>query len=155
MTPWRNARLAVFGTAISLALFIVAMVLPFYSYSYFFQGRTMTFVNCMLENRQMIIPFVMVIVALVLQAAALVMMIFFSKKKVPQFLGSAFAFTSAFISLAILIISVCRLWIIPLEFEFYAEQILEIGYIFYLVFLLFNGVLCSYMTSISGKIEEI
>ena len=155
MTPWRNARLAVFGLGISIVLFIVAMVLPFYSFTYFFQGRSMTFAECMAANSQMIIPFVLLIVALVLQCAALIMMIFFSKNKICQHLNSAFAFSAAFISLAVLIISVCRLWVIPYTFEFLAEQSLEIGYVFYLLFLLFNGVLCCYTTAISGKLEEI
>lgn len=155
MTPWRNARIAVFACAISVILFVVAMILPFYSYSYFFQGRTMTFIDVFMANNQIIIPFILIIVALLLQIAALIFMIFLSKMKVPSALGSAFSFASAFISLAILFISICRLWVIPYEFEYLAKQSLEIGYIIYIIFLLFNGILGCYMTSISGKIEEI
>ena len=155
MTPWRNARFAVFACAISIILFVLAMSLPFYSYSYFFQGKTMSFIDVFMANNQIIITFVLVIVALTFQVTALIFMIFFSKKKVPNFLGSAFSFASAFISLGVLFISVCRLWVIPYEFEYLAKQSLESGYIVYIIFLLFNGILGCYMTSISGKIEEI
>lgn len=155
LTPWRNARLAVFGIALVLAMFIVSMVLPFYSYTYFFQGKSMTFADCMIANTQMIIPFVALIVALILEAASLVMMIFFPKKKVCQSLNSAFAFVSAFISIAIFFVSICRLWVIPYTFEYLAQQTLEAGYVVYVLFLLFNGVLACYMTAIGGKVEEL
>ena len=155
LTPWRNARLAVFGIGIALVLFIVAMVLPFYSYTYFFQGTSMTFADCMKANKQMVIPFVMIVVALVLEAASLVMMILFPKNKICQHLNAGFSFASAFIFIGILIISVCRLWVIPYTFEYLAQQTLEAGYLMYILFLLFNGVLTCYMTAIGGKVEEL
>ena len=155
MTPWRNCRIAVFGLAVSVILFAIAMVLPFYSYTYFFQGKSMTFIDVANANNQIFIPFFSIIVALVLQVVGLCFMLFLNKNKVFRLLGSAFPFAAAFISMGILLISVCRLWVIPYEFEYLTSQVLESGYIVYLIFLLFNGVLGCYTTAISGKVEEI
>ena len=154
MTPWRNARLAVFGLGISVILFVIAMVLPFYSFSYFFQGKVMTFIECMQANKQIAIPFFTIIVALVLQVIGLAFMLLLPKVKICQILSQVFAFVGAFASLAIFIISICRLWVIPYEFEYVAQQSLESGYVFYVIFLFFNGILGCYTTSISGKAEE-
>ena len=155
MTPWRNCRIAVYGLAISAILFILVNSVPFYSYTYFFQGKSMSFIEVAIANNQILIPFISLIVALALQVTAICFMLFLNKKKVFRTLGSVFSFVGAFISLAILLISICRLWVIPYEFEYFAEQKLEIGYILYCIFLLFNGVLGCYMTAISGKVEEI
>ena len=96
-----------------------------------------------------------IVVALTLQVVALIFMIFIPKKKAFQVTASAFSFAAAFLSLAVCFISVCRLWVIPYEFDYFAKQNLESGYVVYTLFLLFNGILGCYMTAISGKIEEI
>ena len=155
MTPWRNCRLAVFGIGISIILFAVICFVPFYSYTYFFQGKVMSYTDVANANHQILIPYITIIVCLVLQVVGICFMLFLNKKKVFRTLGSTFSFIAAFASLGILLISVCRLWVIPYEFEYFAEQKFEIGYILYILFLLFNGVLGCYMTAISGKVEEI
>lgn len=151
ITPWKNCRISIFGTILSIGLFIASIVTPFYSYTYFYQGTTMTFLDIVNVNHTILIPFISVIIALVLLVTSLVLMMIFPTNKAMQTFSSSLTFISAIISLAVFIISVSRLWITPYEFSYASAQELLIGYIIYIVFLAYNGILSCYTMAINGK----
>jgi len=151
LTPWKNCRLAIFGTVVSIGLFIASIVTPFYSYTYFYQGTTMTFLDIIQANSTILIPFISIIIALIFLVASLVLMMIFPSNKIMQNVSSGLTFVSAIISLAIFIISVSRLWITPYQFSYSAAQELLVGYILYIIFLVYNGILSCYTMAINGK----
>lgn len=151
MTPWRNTRVGFIGLVISLGLFLAAIFTPFYSYSYFFTGKTMNFIEVVQACDIILLPFISVIVALVFEAVSLVLLLVLPKNKIVLTVASTLTFISAILSIAILNISLCRLWVIPYEFSNVACQELLVGYVLYLLFLLFHGVLSCYTLAINGK----
>lgn len=151
MTPWKNCRVAIFGTIISLIMFILAITLPFYSYVYFYQGTTMSFIDVINANHVIIIPFIAASMSIVFIIISLVFMMLFPKKKAMITVASILTFLSSFFSLAVFIIGLCRIWVIPYEFEYAAKQELLIGYILYVIFAFYHGLLSCYTLAINGK----
>lgn len=151
LTPFRICRNALIGVVLAVVLFIVAMCLPFYTYSYFASGETMKFIDIANANNQILIPFISCIVCLILLITSLVFMIVLSKKKAFMVASKTMSLISAFVFLGLFIIALCRLWVIPYEFGSLAYQILESGYLVYLLFLFFSGCLSCYMLGIHEK----
>ena len=151
LTPFRICRLAIFGLVISLVLMVLAFTLPFYSYAYFLESGTMTLFGVADANKQILIPIIMIITAFVFDVCAIIFMLFLSKKKIVMAIGKGFSLASAFIFLGVFIISICRLWVIPYEFDYLAYQTLDVGYIIYVLFLLYSGVLSCYILGIHEK----
>ncbi|NLV28739.1 MAG: hypothetical protein GXY57_01055 [Erysipelotrichaceae bacterium] len=150
LTPWKTYRLAIFGTIVSIGLFFAAILSPFYSYTYLFQGNTMTFVQIVQANSTILIPFIGLILSIVCLIASLIIMMVWPNLKVTQTIASVLTFISAFISLAVLIISLARLWILPYDFAYSAAQELLVGYVIYIIFALYHGFLSCYVLAING-----
>lgn len=151
LTPWKTCRLAIFGAVVSVGLFIAAILTPFYSYTYLFQGNTMTFIEIIQANLTILIPFIGLILAIVCLIATIVLIMIWPKIKVVQTVASTLTFISAFISLAVCIISLARLWILPYEFAYSAAQDLLVGYVLYVIFALYHGFLSCYVLALIGK----
>lgn len=151
LTPWKICRYAIFGAIGSIGLFLASILTPFYSYTYLFQGNTMTFVEIVKANSTLLIPFIGLICAILFLIASLVLMMVLPNQKVSQTISSTLTFVSAFISLAVFIISICRLWVVPYEFSYSAAQSLLVGYILYIVFTVYHGVLSCYVLALNGK----
>ena len=124
LTPLRICKYAIVGVALSLVLYIVALCLPFYSYTYFRSGETITFFQVAGHNGQVYIPIISCIVCLVLLVLSLVFMIALSKKKVFQIASKTLSLISAFVFFGLFIIAICRLWVAPYEFSVVAHQVL-------------------------------
>jgi len=151
LTPWKTYRFAILGVIVSIGLFMTSLLTPFYSYTYLFQGNTMTFLEIIKANSTILIPFIGLIISIVFLIATIVLMMIWPKLKIVQTISSTLTFISAFISLAVFVISIARLWILPYEFTYSAAQSLLIGYIIYLIFALFHGALSCYVLAINGK----
>ena len=151
LTPFRICRNAIIGLGIALVLLILAYSLPFYTYRYFLINETMKFVDVANANKQIFVPFVTVIVAWVFIVVSIILMLFVSKNKVLMFVSKTLSLIAAFAFLGFFFVAVVRLWVIPYEFDYLAYQQLEVGYIFYLIYLLFGGVLSCYILAIHEK----
>ena len=151
LTPIRTVRFVIPSLVVLLVLIILSYTLPFYSYTYFFLGKTMTYLEIGKANSQIMIPIIGNVVAFIFMLISLLFMLFLSKNKVGIFVTKLLTLIAAFIFFALFIVAVCRLWVIPFEFDYSAVQDLLIGYILYLFATFFGGVLGCYMLALHEK----
>lgn len=151
LTPFRICRNAIIGVGISFLLLILYLILPFYSYHYFGTKETMNIFRVAGENAQIVFPLVCTIIAWLFILGAILLMLFLSKKKAAMYVSKLLAILGAFFFLGFFIIALVRLWCIPYDFEFLAYQTLGAGYLVYLLYLLFSGILACYILGIHEK----
>ncbi|MCR5184561.1 MAG: hypothetical protein K6C32_00550 [Bacilli bacterium] len=151
LTPFRICRNAIIGLVLSLGLLITTLCLPFYSYRYFTINETMKFIDVAKANHHIAVPLAGAILALVFIVAAVILMLFVSKNKIVQFVAKTLTILAAFAFIGLFFTAAVRLLVIPYEFDYIASQTLESGYLVYLAYLLFSGVLSCYILAIHEK----
>lgn len=151
LTPFRICRNAIIGLGISLLLMILYLILPWYSYRYFHTNETMNIAQVANANKQIMFPMICSIISWVFILGAVLLMLFLSKKKLAMYFSKLLGLLGAFIFLALFIIALVRLWSVPYEFENLAYQQLKGGYLIYLLYTFFSGVLSCYILGIHEK----